>query len=76
MRRVSRAGPVSQMTAPPLTEAVRALLNKAGFKDAPSTEAQLSVPLLILETLAAKVCSFCGLEERRANLGRWLRLSE
>ena len=55
MRRFSTVGIGSTRTAPPLTTAVQGLLEKSGFKDTTTNEAQLSVPLSVLEALAAKV---------------------
>lgn len=76
MRRLSIVGLGSIRTAPPLTTAVRALLDKVGFKDTMTNQAQLSVPLLVLEALAAKVCFL--LRFGMASIltrNRWLKLS-
>lgn len=59
MRRFSRTVPVPEVTAPPLSTAVRGLLNSAGFRDCKSDESRVSVPLSVLEALAAKVSSSC-----------------
>lgn len=59
MRRFSRTVPVPEVTLPPLSTAVRGLLNSAGFRDSKADESRVSVPLSVLETLAAKVSCFC-----------------
>ncbi len=55
MRRFSRVGGAPETKVPPLTDSLRDLLNQCGYKEANSNSAQLSVPLLVLETMAAKV---------------------